>query len=327
MLQRAMRVGALGVLFLAGPAGADDTGEVFLTPREALAAMTVDQRLAVHHVETEQVRMVVLEASVTDRKGRVVHGLDQHRFRLFEDHEPQDIAFFAAESEEPISVAFLLDVSGSMGEQKRLEHARRAVHSLIEGLRPDDRFALTCFADDQILWKTEFTQDRAALFRQLSAVRPHGRTAIIDAIAVVPQLIQDRIATRKVIVLITDGTDNSSRTSVPRAIELARQVNVPVFTLAFLSVDPAWLPRSAFESRMASLEAISTATGGRVFPIYGKEQLLDALEVLRDEISSQYVIGYYPDDTAHAGEFQEIQLEVAGRGLRARTRSGYFAKP
>jgi Ca-activated chloride channel family protein len=202
--------------------GTSRADEVRTRPAPALKKMSIDQLLALHHSETERVRMVTLEASVTDRRGRVVRGLDRQDFRLFEDQAPQDIAVFSAEGAEPLSVAFLLDVSGSMREMEKLRHAKEAIGFLVERLRPEDRFALIRFADRQVDWVTEFTQDSELLLRGLESQKAHGRTALVDALAAAPHLVQDRVASRKAIILITDGVDNFSRTSLDDAVELAR---------------------------------------------------------------------------------------------------------
>jgi Ca-activated chloride channel family protein len=305
---------ALGLaLALSGVAGAASRPRSAERPKSA--------RLA----ETARVRMVLLEASVTDRHGRVVRGLDERDFRLFEDQVRQDIAFFAAGSEEPLAVAFLLDVSGSM--EFRLASAKYAIRTLVHGLRPADRFALACFADERVAWATEFTQDREEFLERLEQLDAHGRSAIVDALAATPHLVDDRVATRKAIVLITDGTDNASRTPVAEAVEMARRVNVPVFTIAFLASDPAALPAGSIERRTASLEAVSDVTGGRVFAVHETADLAAALALLRDELSFQYLLGYYTEDQARPGEFQEIRLTLGNRSLHARTRSGYYTRP
>jgi VWFA-related protein len=289
--------------------------------------MSVNELLALHHSETEKVRMVVLEVSVTDRRGRVIDGLDERDFRVYEDEELQQIRHFTSDADEPLSVAFLVDISGSMGMHGRSDRAREAVRSLVAEMGPEDRCALIAFADERARWASQFTRDRGRLLRSLGELENSGQTALVDALAAVPRQVHERVTARKAIVLITDGSDNASRTPLAQVVELARRVNVPVYTIALLSVDVAWLPRGALEARIASLQAVSRVTGGRVYPTYGDEQLGEALASLRDELKTQYVIGYYPEQTQDDSEFQEIRLEVAKRGARARTRSGYYAEP
>jgi VWFA-related protein len=306
------------------PAG-DLTEAVGTGTTRSVRGMSVDQLLALHHAETERVRLVALETSVTDHRGRVVRGLDKRDFRVYEDQVLQDIVVFSADGSEPLSLAFLLDVSGSMRDRGKLRQAKEAIRFLVERLRPEDRFALARFADEQVAWVTDFTRDRELLHRRLAAQEAHGRTALVDALAATPHLVQDRIASRKAIVLITDGVDNFSRTPVTQAVELARRVNVPVFTIAFLGVSQSWLPRGAVEQRLEAVQAISRVTGGRVFAVHGEEEFRRALDRLQTEFNSQYFIGYYPAKDLRDGAFKEIRIEVGSRRLRARTRSGYYA--
>jgi len=287
---------------------------------------SVDELLELHLTETERVRMVLLEASVTDRKGRVVRGLKEKDFKVFEDQTRQEITYFSAEDAEPLAAAFLLDVSGSMGNMAKLQRAKDSIRILADRLRPEDRLALIRFADEGVSWVTDFTNDRSTLYRSLEAEQPYGQTAMIDALVAAPDLVQDKIKTRKAIVLITDADDNSSKTPVQTAVQLARRVHVPVYTIAFLSVSRSWLPKGTLEKRFETIDAISEATGGRVFPVYGDDELRDALQALEAELSSQYLIGYSPVSEPD-GEFHEINVKLGKSRFQARTRSGYYATP
>ena len=158
-------------------------------------------------------------SSTTERKGRPVRGLDAADFRLFENASPQSIRYFSSNTDEPVSIAFLLDVSGSMRQLDKLEHAKEGIRHIVDGLRPGDQFALICFADDQVAWITEFTSDRWNFLRRLGVQEGYGQTALNDAIAATPGLVDAGIKGRKAIVLITDGVDNHSRLSIEEAVE------------------------------------------------------------------------------------------------------------
>jgi len=293
--------------------------------RAAVERMSLDELLAMHHAETERVRMVTLEASVTDRRGRFVRGLGKQDFRLFEDQVAQEIATFSAGAE-PLSVAFLLDTSGSMRDRDKLRHAKTAIRTLVERLRPEDRFALIRFAENEVTWVTDFTQDRRRFLRDLEGQVGYGRTALVDALAAAPHLVQDRISARKAIVLITDAVDNFSRTPLVEAVELARRVNVPLFTIAMLNTSPEWLSRDAVTSRLEVVERVAAVTGGRVYPVYGEDACDRAAADLHDELDARYIIGYYPEDVSAGDGFKQIRLEVGGARLEARTRSGYYPR-
>ncbi len=302
-------------------------GSTCLAETRSIDDAELERRLRIHHSESARVRLVLLPTAVTDRRGRIVTGLEEDDFTVYEDGTEQEIRFFAAEASEPISIAFVLDVSGSMRQMDKLKHAKEAIRYFVDHLRPGDRFSLICFADDQVDWVTEFTDDRELFLRRLDVQQGFGQTALNDAIAATPRLVDDSISGRKAIVMVTDGIDNASVMSMYRAVSLARQVNVPIFTLGFLSVSADALPRRAVKTNLAVLERVSRETGGRLFAVHGPVELKEAIAYLDAELRFQYLLGYYPQRIPQEGEFRAIRLEVDRRSFMVRTRSGYFANP
>jgi VWFA-related protein len=302
----------------AGPAGGKTAGA---------GELTIDELLALHHVHTEEVRLVLLPTSVTDRKGRIVRGLESTDFRLFEDSVPQEIRFVSAESREPISIAFMLDVSGSMRRMDKLWHAKQAIRYFVDELQPGDSFGLICFADEQVVWVTEFTEDREWFLRRLEVQRGYGQTALHDAVAAAPALVDGGTDGRKALVLITDGFDNHSRLTLDQAIDVARRVNLPIFTIGFLSVAPRHLPKDSQPANLEILRHVSEETGGRLFAVHEPAELKEAVVALEEELRFQYVIGYYPTRKEPDNRFRSVQLEALNTRLQVHTRSGYYATP
>lgn len=288
---------------------------------------TIERLRELHYTEEHQVRMVLLPTSVTDRKGRVVLDLKQEQFRLFDDQQSQQIRYFASEEREPISIAFVLDVSGSMRQLDKMEHAKEAIRFFVDQLQPEDRFALICFADDQVAWITEFTNDRRRFLRRLSVQEGYGQTALNDAIAAAPGLVDASIKGRKAIVLITDGVDNYSRLSTEAAVEVARRVSVPVYTIGFLSVSEKMLPKGTVLINLGVLRYVSDETGGQLFPVHDPDELKEAVAQVDRELRHQYVLGYYPGADRFDGEFHEVRVETHKRRHVIRTRSGYYGTP
>ena len=284
----------------------------------------IDRLLKLDREENYNVRMVLLPTSVTDKKGRAVVDLRKKDFRLFEDREPREIRYFSGELREPVSVAFLLDVSGSMRQLEKIEHAKEAIRFFVDQLRPGDRFALICFADEQVAWVTEFTEDRERFLRRLLVQVGYGQTALNDAIAAAPALVDAQAQGRRAIVLITDGVDNASRLSIEQAVEIARRVSVPVYAIGFQSVSENLLPK---DSRMTGLEVlryVSTETGGDLFAVSDPEELKEAVHRVDLELRYQYLLGYYPGEDKFDGAFHEIRVETDKRRFNVRTRSGYY---
>ncbi len=287
----------------------------------------LERLLKLHYTESEEVRLVLLPTSVTNRKGRVVRGLNSEDFKLYDNQELQEIKYFSAEAHEPISIAFLLDVSGSMRRLEKLIHAKEAIRHFVDQLQPQDRFGLICFADEQVVWVTEFTNDREEFLRRLEVQEGYGQTALNDAVAAAPVLVDETGRGRRAILLITDGIDNSSRLTSSQAVELARRISVPIYTIGFLSVPLSRLPRGALADKLEALSTATEETGGKLFPVYDPSELKEAVRFIDEELRYQYLIGYYPTNYVVDGTFRRVEILPDKRRWRVRTRSGYYAAP
>ena len=270
-------------------------------------------------------RLVLLPASVT-RRGKPVRGLTQDAFTINEEGRPREIEVFATETDVPVSLAILLDLSGSMALGDKLGRAVRAIGEIVDGLGPDDRVGLIGFADRRVDWINDFTTDHATFLRRLAVQEAYGPTAIWDALAAAPGLVEGERPGRKAIVLVTDGLDNSSRMPMLEAVWLARRVNVPIYTLAYIPLNPKVLPRRGRLS-LQFLERFSEETGGGLFPIYRRKDLERSVERIGRELRYQYVLGFHPDPGVRDGRFRQVRVDVEGRDLTVRTRRGYYARP
>jgi Ca-activated chloride channel family protein len=292
-----------------------------------LSQIDIEKLRELHYQEEQQVRLVQLPVVVTTKRGRVVQGLGPEDFTLYEDYVPQEIRYFGTEGDQRISIAFLLDVSGSMRQLGKLDEAKEAIRVFVNSFGTDDRFGLVCFADDQVAWVTEFTSDAERFLRRLDVQEAYGQTAIFDAIAATPRLVDERIKGRKAIVLISDGIDNASRMNIFEAIGLARSVNVPIYTIGFSPFVDGVLPKGSREDRQRVLERFSEETGGLLFSVNDPDDLKEAVLKIQQELRFQYVIGYHPARRRWDGSFRRIKLEAVKNGLIVRTRAGYYANP
>jgi len=279
--------------------------------------------------QVEKVRLVLLPTAVTNRRGKPVIDLEPDDFRLYEGGMPRTIDLFATEENAPISLAFLLDLSGSMKLRDRLGQARRAIRQLVDSLASADRVGLIGFADGDVAWISGFDESLETLLERLDAQRPAGRTALYDAMAAAPHLVDEGARGRKAVVLITDGVDNASSMSRLQATWMARRVAVPIYTLGFLPMRESLLPYRVREA-LRVLDRFSVETGGTLFPVHSSEDLDRASSRIRRELRFQYVIGFYrtgPSAVAERsddGAFRLLRLEVERDGLEVRTRRGYY---
>jgi Ca-activated chloride channel homolog len=295
--------------------------------RKKLDDATIERILKLQDEQQVAVHVVLVPASVEDRRGRFVTGLTAKDFTLKDESVPQKIKYFSVESDEPVSIAFLLDVSGSM-QTGKLDAAKEAIRHFVDQLRPHDRFALICFADEQVSWVTDFTSDRTRFLDRLMVQEGYGQTALNDAVASTPKLVDEATSGRKAIVLITDGVDTASRLTVHEAIKTARRVEVPIFTIGFSTLP--W--EDARKSRdlglnMGMLRLFAEQTGGDLFVVRDPDEVKDAVVRISTELRYQYVIGYSPGLEEWDGRFRNIELQARNGRYLVRTRKGYYANP
>jgi Ca-activated chloride channel family protein len=317
-----LTVGATGDAAEPG-AGPDAAGS-----KPKLDSATVDRLLRIQDEQEVAVRLVLLPASVEDKRGRIVTGLKAGDFRLTDEQVPQHIKYFSVESNEPVAIAFVLDVSGSMRQSGKLEAAKEAVRFFVDQLRPQDRFALICFADQQVSWVTEFTSDRDRFIERLMVQEGYGQTALNDAVAAIPKLVDESTVGRKAIVLITDGVDNASKLTPHESIALARKVEVPIFTVGFSTLP--WEDRKKSKDlgfNMAVLQLFADETGGAMFVVQDPDELKEAVAKISTDVRHQYLIGYSPGLERWDGQFRSVQLLARNGRYVVRTRKGYYANP
>jgi VWFA-related protein len=288
---------------------------------------TIERLLKLQETEQVTVRLVLVPATVEDRKGRIVRGLSAEDFRLADNNVPQRIQYFSIEGAEPVAIAFLLDVSGSMRQIGKLEAAKEAIRYFVDALRPQDRFALIAFADEQVSWITEFTSDRQRFLDRLSVQEGYGQTALLDAVAATPKLVDESATGRKAIVLITDGVDNASRLTIEQAVSLARQVEVPIYTVGFSTLAEVAQDKRQLAQGMSLLRKFSSETGGEFFMVRDPDDLKETVARINTELRYQYLIGYKPDLAAWDGRYRTIRLETRSSRYQVRTRAGYYARP
>ena len=286
----------------------------------------IEQLLALHHTETDNVRLVLLPVVVTNRKGRVIEGLEMTDFELSEDYVPQQIEHVYTERETPISLAFLLDLSGSMRQAGKLEEAKQAIRVFTESLQEEDRFGLIGFADHQVTWITEWTSNIGNFKRRLDVQEAYGQTALYDAVAATPSLVDGSIEGRKAIILITDGNDNASNLDTFKAVTLARSVSVPIYTIGFSSLASGVLPRGKTPKSLLVMARFSEETGGNLFVVHDPSDLKEAVLRIQSELRTQYIVTYRPTRQLWDGTFRRVKL-TAGRQRVVHTRSGYYAQP
>jgi VWFA-related protein len=264
------------------------------------------------------VSIVNLYASVRDKDGRPVHGLDQKDFVLYVDGRYQPITNFSADITEPLNLAFLVDVSGSMGMLHKFDTAKRIIHGLVGRLSKQDEIALLIFADGQVELLIEFTKDKQRMLDRLEKLQPYGGTALRNAIAYCSRLLIQNVG-KKGIILLSDGVDTRSDLNMEEAMQMAAGVEIPIY--AFELIRSKWVEEGK-EKDIDVLPLMETAkaTGGLYFaldPSMGEELDKAAAKIFED-LKYQYYIGYIPGGSKTS--YGKVELKTKKPDHRVRVR-------
>ena len=268
--------------------------------------------------------VVVVHATIKDRGGAYVTGLTRDAFAILEDGRPQTPQLFTGE-DAPVTVGLLVDSSGSM--QPNRERVIAAATAFAQASHPNDElFALT-FNDTvsaALPPTAPFTSDVAVLQGAVAnTIRAHGRTALFDAIAAGLDYVGRGRHERRVLVIVSDGGDNTSQSTFEEVVTKAQASNAVIYTVAL--ADPA-----DNDANPRLLGRIAQANGGEAFRPRSVDDITDVLQHIARDIRHTYTIGYVSTNPVRDGAFRRIRLVVQSpdhRRLFVRTRSGYLASP
>jgi VWFA-related protein len=310
------------------------------------------------------VNVVNVLASVRDQKGKIVHDVVQDEFTIQEDGRPQSIRYFSQQSDLPLTLGLLLDTSGS--QTRVLDRERNASFEFFEHiLREDKDKAFLIHFDREVELLQDLTSsrkdleaalkdaDRPQLNRRSSSGggTPQGRgqgrgggTAMYDAIFLAADELLKKQQGRKAVVLLSDGVDNGSKTSIGGAIESAQRADMLVYSIRFADTNsspvgfggpgmgrggrrggggrfPQQQRREPVDGKKI-LERISLETGGGYYEVSSKMPLDKIYDQIEEELRNQYSLGYTPDQSS--GGYHKIVVAVKRKGLTVRARDGYY---
>ncbi len=258
----------------------------------------------------------------TDRRGKFVRNLNQSDFSIFDDHKPvQSILNFRRETDLPIELGLLMDVSGSV--QGRFAFEKDAATGFLQHIvRPGyDRAFVVGFNRDSHLTQ-DFTDQVPLLAAGVQRLSNGGGTALYDAIykACKEKLLRENSEhpIRKAIVILSDGEDNQSETTRAQAIEMAQRAEVLIYAI---STDDSGLILRGDKV----LEDLASATGGRAFFPYKMKDITRSFAAIEDELRSQYAVSYKLSDFDADGRYHSIEITSLKKDLQVRARRGYYA--
>jgi Ca-activated chloride channel homolog len=269
------------------------------------------------------VGLVVLHTSVVDDRGKFADGLKEENFRVFEDKVEQKVSTFKRE-DVPVSMGLVIDNSGSMRDKR--PRVNEAAITLVEASNPSDEAFVVNFNDDFYLdLDKDFTNSVPELKEALERIDSRGSTALYDAIIGSLDHLKKASKDKRVLLVVTDGEDNSSHNSLEKTIREVQKTDTVIYTIGLLGDEK----RKDKNHAMKALKQIAEASGGLAFFPESVDDVHNICEQVAHDIRNQYTLAYYPSNTKKDGTFRAVTVQVIpprGRGkLVARTRNGYYA--
>jgi Ca-activated chloride channel homolog len=269
------------------------------------------------------VGLVVLHTTVLDDRGKFADGLKAENFRVFEDKVEQRLSTFKRE-DVPVSMGLVIDNSGSMRDKR--PRVNEAALTLVEASNPDDEAFVVNFNDDFYLdLDKDFTNSIPELKEALERIDSRGSTALFDAIIGSLDHLKKATKDKRVLLVVTDGEDNSSHYSLEKTLREIQKTNTVIYTIGLLGDEK----RKERNHAMRALKEIAEASGGLAFFPESVDDVHNICVQVAHDIRNQYTLAYYPTNTKKDGTFRSVTVQVIpprGRGkLVARTRNGYYA--
>ncbi|HTZ82455.1 MAG TPA: VWA domain-containing protein [Candidatus Acidoferrales bacterium] len=294
-------------------------------------APSLNAASATENTDEPQNAMITLHARVnevnvlfiaTDKHGKFVRNLNENDFSILDDHKPpQAILNFTRETDLPLHLGLLVDVSGSVDSRFGFEQEAATTfmqHTLRAGF--DKMFVMGFNTHQQVA--QDFTDNVSLLSASVLRLHDGGGTALYDAIyrACKDKFLKDHPdrPVRKAIIVVSDGEDNQSEISRAQAIEMAQRADVIIYAI---STDDSGLVLRGDKV----LEQLADATGGRAFFPFKMKDITHSYAAIEDELRSQYVVSYKPADFDADGRYRSIQISSLKKDLQVRARKGYFA--
>lgn len=267
-------------------------------------------------VEVEAVNVLV---TVLDKKsGKPITDLGIDNFDVFEDGVRQEITNFSRQTNLPLTIALCVDTSASV--RLKLEFEKEAaIDFLFSVMRPVDKALLAEF-DTGVTLLHDFTSNPNDLVEEIKRLRAGGGTSLYDAIYLVAEQKMLSERGRKTLVVLSDGSDLTSRRTFEEALRMAHRAEVTIYAISTTRYGA-----NVDHEGERALKQLTESTGGRVFFPFSNSQLTSAFRAIDEDLRSQYNITYVPSNRAKDGKFRELEVKVKPGDFQVRHRQGYFA--
>jgi len=271
-----------------------------------------------------KVNLVHIIATVKNRAGQLVGSLGKDDFQVFDNGVRQDVAVFERETNQPLSVALLVDVSGSTNQDLKFEtdSAVRFIRALLSDRNPQDQVSLYTF-DDLVTQVHNYTHNIVSLEAMLRQIHGSAGTSLYDAIWLASRDLELREG-RKALVLVSDGGETTSKIDSHRALEAAQLADAVIYPVIVMPITNDAGRNIGGEH---ALEFMAEGTGGRAFLLSEGPQLDHAFSSIIAELRTEYLLGFYPHDVPLTKEsFHKLEVRLKSPELRASARNGYYGE-
>ncbi|HMD96536.1 MAG TPA: VWA domain-containing protein [Terriglobia bacterium] len=274
-----------------------------------------------------EVSLVVLHATVLDKRDRVVNNLKEGDFKVYEDGVPQKLAVFS-HADVPVTMGIVIDDSGSMREKRASVNA--AALAFVKTSNPQDQVFVVNFNDVYYLdTPGDFASGIEDLRSALEKIDSRGGTALYDAVYASLDHLKLGNRDKKVILVVTDGEDNASRYTFTELIAHAQKSNAVIYTIGLLGEEHSSLFHGGGSPAKKVLKQLAEVTGGQAFLPHTLDEVESTCVGIARDIRNQYTLAYYPSNTQKDGSYRKVRVEASSSAkhdrLTVRTRAGYFA--
>lgn len=271
------------------------------------------------HVSTN---LVLIPLTVTDPMDRLVTGLEQQNFDIFENNHAQTIRTFACD-DAPVSIGVILDLSGSMNN--KVVRARGAILQFMKTSNPQDEFFVIGFNDRPVLL-SDFTSSVDDVESRLLSLQPSHRTALLDAIYFGVDKMKDAKYQRKALLIVSDGGDNNSRYTEGEVRDAVHESDVQIYGIGIFDPEAATVEE---RNGPLLLNEITSDSGGRLFRVDDVSEMADIATRISAELRNEYVLGYKTSDLRLDGKWRKVKVKLSPPPglpqLTVHARNGYYA--
>ncbi len=281
-------------------------------------AAPIRKEIFSYHLDDAQevdVLQVVLPVAVTDGSGNYVSTLKQDDFIVMEDGVPQQISYFSTSGKANFHLVLLIDISSSMKD--KIQNVKTVAKSFLRELMGKEDKAIIVFFNQEVFEDNEFTNNLSELENAISVAFPFGATALYDAVAYSIKILKGNIG-HNIIILLSDGEDNSSSIDPYTLIKMVQRSNAVIYSIGKKNY------MEGSDQYQDLLKKISSTSGGITFLLDDMEQVQKVYQEIRKDIKAQYLIRFSPKDKTKRNRFREITVKLKKkRGYSVRTMKGY----